>query len=496
MTTTPETYAAVDLGSNSFHMVVATVTDGRIQIIDKLKDVVRLAAGLDENQKLDDDTMSRAMECLQRFGQRITDIPPRNVRAVGTNTLRLAKNRQTFIKKARAALGHPIDIISGREEGRLIFAGVGYSNYNESEKRLVVDIGGGSTEVAIGKNSNVQLVESLYMGCVNISNSFFPDGEITAKKMKKAMLTARLELESIEHPYKHVGWDAALGSSGSISTIRDLCCTPGDDGLITPDKLSILRDAIIAAGNIKAYKFPNLASNRTPVLAGGVAILSAVFEALEIQSMRVADGALREGLLLDLIGRQKNQDIREKSVDELISRYSIDRDHGERVEQTVMHLFNFTSQDISQNPDADMKLLRWAARLHEIGLTIAHSQHHKHAGYLLMNSELPGFSREEQVILAQLVRAHRRKLPVDEIDSLPDDVKQKVILMIILLRLAVVLNRSRTNQSFENLVISFDNDQLVMAFPENWLSSHPLTEADLSNESDYLKTIKYKLSYT
>lgn len=496
MTITTETYAAVDLGSNSFHMIVASVTDGHIQIIDKLKDVVRLAAGLDANQKLDEVTMERAVECLQRFGQRIKDIPSRNIRAVGTNTLRQAKNRQTFLKKARTALGHPIDIISGREEGRLIFSGVAYSNYNDTDKRLVVDIGGGSTEVAIGKNAHVQLVESLYMGCVNMSDRYFPGGEITAKKMRKAILFARQELETIEHTYKNEGWDVALGSSGTISTIRDLCCTPGDDGKITLPRLEKLRDIVVSAGHINAYNFPNLASNRVPVLAGGLAILYAVVEALDIQSMMIADGALREGLLMDLIGRQKNQDIREKTVNDLVSRYNIDKEQGDRVEHTVMHLCKSIQLNPELYTEADLKLLRWSALLHEIGLAIAHSQHHKHAGYLLLNSELPGFSREEQNILAELVRSHRRKIPVEELDNLTDEFRQKAGTFIALLRLAIVLNRSRITQSFENLVAELNGETITLSFPENWLSAHPLTEADLSTEADYLKALKLNLVYS
>ena len=496
MSTPSETYAAIDLGSNSFHMVVASVTDGRIQIIDRLKEVVRLAAALDDKNRLDDATSVRAIECLQKFNQRIKDIPSRNVRAVGTNTLRQAKNSQAFLKKAKQALGHPIDIISGREEGRLIFSGVNYSNFSDSEKRLVVDIGGGSTELAIGKGNHVQLVESLYMGCVNMANNYFPDGEISTKKMRKAILFARQELETIELVYKRAGWDTVFGSSGTIQTIRELTRNSDDDPLVRNENLDKLKEAVINAGHYKNFKFPDLDANRAPVLAGGLAILLAIFDALEINSMQVSDGALREGLLLDMLGRRKNQDIREKTVEELINRYGIDREQAERVEQISIICFEQMQQDMNLNQETDMKLLRWSARLHEIGLAIAHSQHHKHAGYLLKNSELAGFSREEQNYMALIVRFHRRKIILEELELLTDDSKQKICYLIILLRLAVVLNRSRAGHSYKELKMSYKENRIKMKFPENWLSSHPLTEADLALETDYLKTLKINLEYS
>ena len=496
MSAPSETYAAIDLGSNSFHMVIAAVTDGRIQIIDRLKDVVRLGAGLDNKNRLDDATSERAIECLQKFGQRIKDIPSRNVRAVGTNTLRQAKNSNAFLKKARQALGHPVEIISGREEGRLIFSGVSYSNFSDSEKRLVIDIGGGSTELAIGKGNQAQLIESLYMGCVNMTSKYFPEGEISTKKMRKAILFARQELESIELVYKRTGWDTVFGSSGTIQTIRDLARNSGDDPAIRDEGLDKLKDAVIDAGHFKNLKFPNLDANRAPVLAGGLAILLAIFDALEIKSMQVSDGALREGLLLDMIGRQKNQDIREKTVEELISRYGIDREQAGRVEQISALCFEQLQQDMNLNPETDIKLLRWAARLHEIGLAIAHSQHHKHAGYLLNNSELAGFSREEQNYLALIVRSHRRKIAMEELESLADDTRQKIRHLIMLLRLAVVLNRSRAGHSYKELKISYKENRIKMKFPDNWLSTHPLTEADLALEVDYLKTLKVSLEFS
>ena len=496
MATPPEPYAAIDLGSNSFHMVVASAMEGRMQIVDKLKDPVRIAGGLDDKRKLSDEAMTLALDCLQKFGQRIKEIPAANIRAVGTNTLRQAKNSSAFLKKAKQALGHPIEIISGREEARLIFLGVAYSNYNDKEQRLVVDIGGGSTELAIGRGYHSHLLESLYMGCVNMSNRFFLDGEITAKKMRKAILFARQELEAVENTYKRAGWENVYGSSGTIQTVRDIINNQANGELnITHSGLQNLKEEIIAAGHSNNLKYEALSGSRVPVFAGGVAILCATFEALNIQSMNVSSGALREGLLLDLIGRQQNQDTREKTVDELISRYNIDNEHASRVEQTARILFDQVRKDWGLDKKTDLKLLRWAAKLHEIGLAIAHSQHHKHAAYLISNSELAGFSREEQLQLATLIRAHRRKFPVEELQLLQDESRARIFRLTTLLRVAVLLNRARTSTTNPELKISTKDNQLEINFPDEWLVNHPLTEADLATEADYLKAIDILLAY-
>ena len=492
-----EPYAAIDLGSNSFHMVVASSMEDRIQILDKLKDTVRLAGGLDDKQKLSDEAISRALDCRQKFGQRIKEIPAGNIRAVGTNTLRLAKNSNAFLKKAGQALGHPVEIISGREEARLIFLGVAYSNFNDVEQRLVIDIGGGSTELAVGRGYHAKMVESLYMGCVNMSSRFFPSGEISAKKMRKAILFARQELEPLEIIYKRVGWDSVYGSSGTIQSIRDIInLTSNGEINIKPANLFRIKDEIIAAGHSDNLKFDGLPAARAPVLAGGIAVLCAAFEALNIENMHVSDSALREGLVLDLIGRQHDQDIRDKTVDELMKRYNIDAEHAARVEQTALDLFNNTAEKWSLDIDTDQKMLRWAAKLHEIGLVIAHSQHHKHAAYLIANSELAGFSRQEQSMLAMLIRCHRRRLPPqEEMVRLPEELHDKLYKLAGLIRLSVVLNRGRTGPEYTGLNISAGDAYLKIDFPDGWLEKHPLTEADLATEADYLSVINFALKF-
>ena len=361
-------------------MIVANIVDGRALVVDRIKEMVRLAGGLDANNRLTDEAMETALQCLEKFGQRIKTIPSSNIRAVGTNTLRQARNGVEFLSQANAALGHKIEIISGREEARLVYVGVANTIFNDTDKRLVVDIGGGSTELIIGKGFDADITESLFMGCVNISQRFFNDGEITTKRLRKAHIAALQELENVQGIYHHYGWDKSIGTSGTIRSILDVITAKGwNDSVICPESLSELRKALISFGHINKIDFEALPDNRKPVFVGGVVVLSAVFEALEIKSMEYSDGALREGLLYDQIGRQHDSDVRDKTVSRLMARYSVDIEHAERVEKITKHLFKKAKAEWQLEKREDLKMIRWAARLHEVGLAIAHNQYHKHA---------------------------------------------------------------------------------------------------------------------
>lgn len=491
-----ESYAAVDLGSNSFHMIVANLVDGRLQIIDRMKEMVRLASGLNDRHELSKESMQLALECLQRFGQRIREIPHLNVRAVGTNTLRQARNGSVFLSQAHSALGHPIEIIAGREEARLIYSGVAHSLYDEVHQRLVIDIGGGSTELIIGCGFETYATESLYMGCVNTGQRFFDDGKIKAKKMRKAILFAMQELESIETAYKKMGWDYALGSSGTIISIRDVVQAQGwcDSG-ITVSALIRLKDELIAAGDSAQINFTGLSERRKPVFASGVAILCGVFEALNLEKMNISEGALREGLLYDLIGRVHNEDVRDKTIMAVMQRYSVDMEQANRVKDTAGNLFRQVKTAWGLDERTDLKLLMWGALIHEIGLSVAHNQYHRHGAYLTANSDLAGFSHQEQMQLAMLVRSHRRKFPLEEIESIAVSTRASVIKLCILLRLAVVLHRSRSNSSLPAIRINIDKNRINLDFPSGWLGRHPLTFVDLSTEQDFLQAADIKLLF-
>ena len=492
-----EIFAAVDLGSNSFHLVVARLEDGQVRIIDRLKDMVCIAAGLDSDNNLTEEATERALESLRQFGQRIREIPRTNVKAVGTNTLRQAHNGRDFIRQARVALGHNIDIISGQEEARLVFLGVAHSVYNHNITSLVTDIGGGSTEIIIGNGFQPEVAESLYMGCVNISQRFFPGGKISERRMREAVLFARTELEVIESEYQRIGWDTALGSSGTIRAIADIAMAQNwSEGGVTKEAVKIMRKQLIAAGHHDKLCLEGLSERRKPVLAGGLAILSAIMEAFELDHVQVADGALREGIIYELVGRYQNQDIRNTTVADIAVRYGVDQEQADKVAKTVETLFAQVCKRWDFEP-ADRDSLLWAARLHEIGLAIAHAQHHRHSAYLLSNSDLPGFSRQEQQNLSLLVRAHRRKFPALEFDQAVLENQDKLQRLAILLRVGCVLNRSRSYIVPPTIkaTASASANSLTLKFPRAWLDKHALTRADLKIEAEYLQAIGFDLKF-
>jgi exopolyphosphatase/guanosine-5'-triphosphate,3'-diphosphate pyrophosphatase len=490
-----EIIAAVDLGSNSFHMKVARVVDGQLAVIDRMRDSVRLAAGLDESEKLSGKVCRRSLVTLERFGQRLRNIPPDNVRTVGTSTLRRARNSEAFLADAQAALGHPIEVISGREEARLIYLGVAHSSAQDTGRRLVVDIGGGSTELIIGQQFDALRTESLDMGCVGTSREFFPDGAIDARRMRKAEMAARQELEGVEESYRRLGWDSAIGASG---TVRNVWQVLHDQAWsrkgITAKGVKKLREALIQAGHAERLDLRGLQPARAPVFAGGVAILSAIFDALGVKTMSCSDGALREGLLYDLIGRLGHQDVREATIDNLARRYRAEEDQAQRVAASAGFLLGRVADAWDLGEQRYTHLLEWAARLHEIGLDIAHSEYHRHGAYILRNADLPGFSRQEQAEVAALVHVHRRKFDLHQFDDLPRNHRSRLLTLAILLRIAVVLHRGRLDVDLAGVHVEAGESWLRLEFARKWLSEHPLTEADLTREKAYLKAAGVELN--
>ncbi len=488
--------AAVDLGSNSFHMIVAQVTDGQLKVIDRMREMVRLAGGLDDRNRLNERVIGHAMECLRRFGQRLRGVPRSGVRAVGTNTLRKARNATEFLARAEKALGHPIHVISGHEEARLIYLGVAHSLEDDSRQRLVVDIGGGSTELIIGRKFEPRHMESLHLGCVSHSQRYFHDGRITAEQMRAAEIAALQELESVATGYREIGWDTAIGASGTILAIHDAVLGEGlsKEG-ITGSALRKLSKLLIGIGQTNEISLHGVTAERAPVFPGGVAILAGIFEALGIEQMAVASGALREGLLCDLVGRMRHDDVRERTVLDLGRRHQIDETQAKRVKRWALSLYEMAKGEWSLENDEYRQLLAWAAWLHEIGLSIAHSQYHKHGSYLLNNLNMPGFSRGDQERMALLVRAHRRKFPQDEFQSIPDEEAHTLRRVCMLLRLAVLLHRSRTDIPVSQIELKAEDEALRLRFPEDWLATHPLTLADLEQEAEYQKAAGIRLRF-
>ena len=496
MQTSAETIAAVDLGSNSFHLIVARTEADNFQVVDRMRRMVTLGGGLDAHNALTEQAIKRALDCLEQFGERIRDLPRGSVRVVGTNALRKARNADEFISQAEAALGHGIDVISGHEEARLIYLGVSHGLEDGAERRLVIDVGGGSTEFILGRHFDPTAMESLHMGCVSLSEGFFEDGLVTEARMCAAEIAARQELEPIEERYRRIGWQSVIGASGTILAIREIAAAQGwsKDG-ITPHALAKLREVLIEAGHVGKIVLEGLPEERRPVFPGGVAILNATFEALQIERMRVSNRALREGLLYDLLGRIHHEDVRERTIKALSERYQLDFEQAKRVNVTAQNLLAQVADTWDLAGENWRRLLRWATTLHEIGLTIAHSQYHKHGGYLLTYLEMPGFARGEQRRLAVLVRAHRRKAPLSEFNKLPAAETQRITRLSLILRLAVLAHRRRTRELSSPITLTAESALMKVKFPAGWLDAHPLTRADLELEATYLKSAGFKLKY-
>jgi exopolyphosphatase/guanosine-5'-triphosphate,3'-diphosphate pyrophosphatase len=479
-------------------MVVARYSHGQLVIIDRLREMVRLASGVEENGQIDRAAAERAIACLERFGQRLRAMRAASVRAVGTSALRLAHRKQSFLLRAREALGHPIEIISGREEARLIYAGVATNLPQERGRRLIVDIGGGSTELIIGEGLRPLELESLRVGCVVVSERFFADGKISAKRMAAARLAARLQLAPVRNAFRRRGWQHCAGSSGTVRAIGDAIreLTPRAT-LITPGGLERLVDAVVCAGHTRALRFAAVTEDRRPVFPGGLAILAEVFAVLGLTEMRIADGALREGLLYDMIGRNTDEDARERTVRSMQLRYHVDTEQAERVAATALKFLAGAGSawKLRGEPAADL-VLKWAARLHEVGLDVAHSGYHRHGAYLLENADMPGFSRGEQSLLARVVGAHRRKLSREGLAELVPPWDRDALYLIVLLRLAVLLHRGRERGALPPVKLTARGGSLQLAFPSRWLANHPLTLADLRQEVEYLAGAGLRLRVT
>jgi exopolyphosphatase/guanosine-5'-triphosphate,3'-diphosphate pyrophosphatase len=489
-----EVMAAVDLGSNSFHMVVARAQHGQPLIVDRLRETVRLAYGLNKHGRLDDASQERALACLRRFGQRLRDMRAHQVRVVGTNTLRRARNADAFLDAAEQALGHPVEVISGIEEARLIYLGVSHHTDSAEGANLVVDIGGGSTELIIGEGYDPKHLESLSIGCVGVSQEHFDDGRLTEKRFARARLAARLELQPVAAGFLRRGWARAIGSSGTLRAAADVAqqLKLVESG-VTPEALESIIAEMIDARHVDDLELPGLSPDRVPVFAGGVAILAEVMSALRLDRIHISGGALREGLLYDMLGRLHHQDARERSIQSLQKRYHVDVEQAQRVEVTAASLFDAVADEWELDDEHFRRLLVWAARLHEVGLDIAHARYHHHGGYLLANSDLPGFVHLDQRLLAALVTFHRRKLEDPFLGDLPASWRAPMFKLIVLLRLAVPLNRTRGPVDLPKLVLEPGQDVLAVRFPSGWLDLNPLTAADLEQEQGWLQARGFEL---
>ncbi|MPW29963.1 exopolyphosphatase [Agarivorans sp. B2Z047] len=481
--------AALDLGSNSFHLIIADWEDGELKVRDKVKEMVRLGWGLQDDGSLDAAAWNRAQACLERFGERLREFKPGSVRVVGTKTLRSIIDSNVFLQAAEQRLGHPVEVISGEEEARLIYLGVAHYMAPTNGPRMVIDIGGGSTEVTLGEGMDLKLKESLDMGCVSITKRFFKNGRVTKNRLLKASVYCSQQLLPVADDFLEHAWNECLGASGTIKAVAKVCLeNQFCDGEIQLKGLDAIIERYLEAGECN-LPLKGLSLERQPVFLGGVVVLQALFQALNIDTMHAAESALREGLLYELKGRLEHSDIRPASVQKLAERYHVDSQFSGRVDSTCQLLLNQVAETWSLDEVETTKLLNWASQLFLVGLDVAHSDYHKHGAYIVEHVDLAGFSRIEQQQLAALVLAHRKRIPVKQFPMENVDLLKACLII----RLSVIFNRGKRRQTLPELQFRAAGQQMSLLLDQTWLQNNPLTRADLENEQQYLSQIDYKL---
>ena len=486
--------AVLDMGSNSFHLVVARIEHGEIRPLQTFREGVRLGEGLNESGCLSNAAQQRGLICLKQFGQRLEGLPGEGVVAFATNALRIADNSRTFLRQAEAALGYPIQVISGVEEARLIYLGVAHSLPSDPRRRLVVDIGGGSTEFIIGDQFQAQLMESLAMGCVSFMDRFFPGGELSKQNFQQAFNQASNELLRVSKRYRKKGWTTCYGSSGSVRAIAQACKQYCGQDVITRPALKRLKTKILEYSNTREIDVEWLSRARRDNVIAGLAILTAIFDVLDIDEMHYSSGALREGALYDLVGRSEHEDVCLRSVQSMQGRFNVDAAQAERVSTCAKQLFGQVADDWALST-ADWTRLRWASELHELGLSISHVQFHKHGEYILNGADMPGFTRQQQQGMAFLVRGHRRRLRRQLLNDFSAKDKSSLLRLCVLLRLAVLLNRGRGDSQPPEVALNVQAaDSLSLKLKHESFDDYPLTLSELMAEAERLDTAGFRLS--
>lgn len=482
--------AAIDLGSNSFHMIVARVDQGEIRPIERFGQKVQLAEGLNQHQMLTPQAIKRGLDCLKQFAQYLSGRTFHAVRIVGTNALRKARNSASFVRQAETILGYPVEVIAGREEARLIYLGVAHTQADDKERRLVIDIGGGSTEFVIGERFEPKLLESLHMGCVVFNERFFPHGDLSEERFQSAYYAARVELLNIASQYTQLGWVDAVGSSGSVRAVSGILQAMGEGEVITRDKLELIKQKLLQFKHLDKVQFAGLKEDRQQIFAAGFAILIAAFDSLNIQQLHYSDGALREGVLHDMLGRDRHEDVRERTIQALMRRYHVDEAHAYRVMGHAQHCFSAAAQ-VWELTEQHYDLLIRASRVCQIGLDISHSQYHRHGAYLIDHSDLMGFSRTEQRQLALLVRAHRRSISKSLLSEWAKPTARSLLRLILLLRIANAL--SYDNNAKPEYSLSIHDSTVKLFFSDSWIETHPLTLANLDGERSIFAKVGFHL---
>ncbi len=483
----PETLlAAVDLGSNSFRLEIGRYENGQIQRVDYLKETVRQGGDLDEERNLRPEAIDRGLKCLARFGETLKGLPKHHVRAVATQTLREARNRDVFLKLAKKALGYEVEVISGVEEARLIYQGVSRLLPQSDEKRLVIDVGGRSTEFIIGQHLNAETTDSLRVGSVTWSLKYFADGSLSEKNFQRAEIAAESFLDAVADIYQHQYWDVAYGASGTVGAIADILSNAGfEENKITRTGLAWLRAQLIKAKTFDKLDLVGLKEDRKSVIAGGLSILIGIFDLLKLDTLVVAKGALRHGLLYDMITEEHAvEDLRDASIMHLTNRFAVNKAHAKNVAKVALAFFDALTPTLELHEDNQYELdklrqiLSWAASCHEIGAAISHSESQKHGAYILDNIELMGFAQSELHRLSLLVLGHCGKLK--KLDT--DFSDESFIFQLISLRLAVIFCHSRNTPVLKNITFERAENTFILSLPSAWQQAFPQTSYLLEEE--------------
>lgn len=476
----PQLYAAVDLGSNSFHMVVVSVAKGHVQIINRIKQKVRLASGLDDENMLDDDSMQRGWQCLAMFAERLQDIDSENIRIVATATIRLANNAESFIQEAERILNHSIRVISGEEEAKQIYRGVAYTSVSQGNT-LVIDIGGASTEVVVGNGLEPLDLVSLNMGCVTYMDRYFPDGKLTKKAFNNAIKAAKEMLKPVLKQFVVFNWEQCLGASGTPQAIDEMLTAQGLNDHIRLPHLLRFKEDCCSCKHIDKLALVGLHEHRRSIFPSGLAILIALFESLKIDAMQISGGALREGIIYNMLEERHPLRERVQTLEQLVERFHIDQQQANRVKNLSLHFLQ--QLQIPNPPGFDLKVvLEVAAMLHEIGLQIEYKKHHLHGAYILQNLPLIGFNRQQQDCIRILVKNHRENIDTESLQTLFPELRQGLSVLIRIIRLADLLCVRRKDDVLPNIQLSWKDALLKVEFPENWLVQHPLIHAELTAE--------------
>jgi exopolyphosphatase / guanosine-5'-triphosphate,3'-diphosphate pyrophosphatase len=488
----PAYMAAVDLGSNSFHMVIARVVDGDIQLLHREKQKVQLAEGLNAQLVLSEEAIERGLNVLAQFADTLKPVAADAVRVIATYTLRRARNAATFLRRAKSVFPFPIEVISGQEEARFIYQGVAHFEHFAG-RRLVIDIGGGSTEFAIGEGLQPLRLSSRNMGCVSYALQHFPQGRCSEKRFARAILQAEQELEPIVSSFKAAGWQQAIGTSGTVKAIRDIVISMApDSNAVELAHLLALKQKLVLQENCAQLDIHGLTEDRKLLICSGLAILIAAFNLLQIERLDYVDAALREGVLYEMSDRLQHVDIRQHTVASMQRRYDVDMAQAERVRQTALALFSQVQAAWQLSAD-DKMMLAWAACLYEVGLHINSSGVQKHSAYILKNANLPGFNQEQQQLISTLVRFHRRRIRLDDMPGFNLYQLSQVVCLLVLLRLAVLLNQKRRDDLLPELKVRAAMQTLELTLGNDWLTQQSLLAADLAAEQKTLKKIAFVL---